>query len=299
MPAPWLRTFRMMLRLTFFLAACTVHTTTAYSLPTKQPWSTQWIAPLPLGLSRLAVRRDDWPIGAAALHAGEAVICVPDMITEGERTQLLSAGTARAAAEHARGVPRSGVEPTDGVKQDAHSVRLHIPKTLAATEIAMCDTILARVLRFVDAELPCLSSYLFASALCDLHEQGQLDFSANEPAINVYYKNGAFNPHKDYCALTVLIPLSSPDDGSFSGSGTGFWPPEERRRAGDSSGEPALVLVPQAGTAMLFSGHVTHAGMPVAQGTRVVFVASFTRQFGDEDLDEDVGDDADAEETLL
>ena len=45
-----------------------------------------------------------------------------------------------------------------------------------------------------------------------------------------------------------------------------------------------------------FSGH---AGMPVAQGTRVVFVASFTRQFGDEDLvDEDVGD-ADAEETLL
>ena len=27
---------------------------------------------------------------------------------------------------------------------------------------------------------------------------------------------------------------------------------------------------------MLFGGHVTHAGMPVTSGTRVVFVASFS-----------------------
>ena len=41
-----------------------------------------------------------------------------------------------------------------------------------------------------------------------------LAFSPGEPALNVYYQNGCFNPHKDYCALTVLIPLSSPDDAS-------------------------------------------------------------------------------------
>ena len=82
----------------------------------------------------------------------------------------------------------------------------------------------------------------------------------------MYYEHGSFSPHKDHCALTVLIPLSAADDGSFTGGGTGFWPREERRR---SSGKPSMVLVPPAGTAMLFCGHVMHAGMPVVQATVV------------------------------
>ena len=65
------------------------------------------------------------------------------------------------------------------------------------------------------------------------------------------------------------------DDGAFVGGGTGFWPPEGRRRADRA---PSIVLTPPAGTAMLYSGDVLHAGMPVAQGTRVVFVASFARK---------------------
>ena len=37
-----------------------------------------------------------------------------------------------------------------------------------------------------------------------------------------------------------------------------------------------VVLRPPAGTALVFGGHTTHAGMPVVAGTRVCFVASFT-----------------------
>ena len=35
------------------------------------------------------------------------------------------------------------------------------------------------------------------------------------------------------------------------------------------------ILKPDRGTAMLFGGCVTHAGVPVETGCRVVFVASF------------------------
>ena len=55
---------------------------------------------------------------------------------------------------------------------------------------------------------------------------------------------------------------------------------EDRRIAGeDGEVEPSTVLVPPAGTALLFSGHVTHAGMPVRSGCRHCFVASFSRKW--------------------
>lgn len=206
---------------------------------------------------------------------------MPNVVSENERERLLAVSTALAAGAQSTRRDAGPEALPDGVLADEHSVRLHVPKTLAASDVALCDDILIRMLRFVDAQLPCLGSYLFASpALCDLHAECALEFSANEPAINVYYENGCFNPHKDYCALTVLIPLSSPDDGSFAGGGTGFWAPEERRAR---DGEPSIVLAPPAGTAMLFGGHVTHAGLPVHAGTRVVFVASFTRKFEEYD----------------
>ena len=36
------------------------------------------------------------------------------------------------------------------------------------------------------------------------------------------------------------------------------------------------MLTPRAGSALLFGGGVTHAGLPVRRGCRVVFVASFS-----------------------
>ena len=64
---------------------------------------------------------------------------------------------------------------------------------------------------------------------------------------------------------------------AFEGGGTGFWPrgadEHDARRA-----TPALVLRPPAGTALLFAGCVTHAGVPVRAGERAVLVASFSRR---------------------
>ena len=93
-------------------------------------------------------------------------------------------------------------------------------------------------------------------------------------------------------ALTVLIPLTAPTD-DFTGGGTGFWARDKvlsdkalsdlMDEYGDAlksetvpEGAPTAVLTPKPGTALVFGGDVTHAGMPVKTGTRSVFVASFS-----------------------
>lgn len=77
-------------------------------------------------------------------------------------------------------------------------------------------------------------------------------------------------------ALTVLVPLTDPD--AFMGGGTGFWPPAQSLAAGDGGapgGEPTVVT-PARGTAIVFGGDVTHAGMTIQAGRRSVLVASFS-----------------------
>ena len=138
-----------------------------------------------------------------------------------------------------------------------------------------CDALLLRVLDVVDRELPAIRSLLFGAdntaTLCELFEAGSLEYSCREPAINVYRESGEFNPHKDHQALTVLIPLSDPDD--FRGGGTGFWGPDSR---GHRVEPAAVVLRPPRGSALVFGGHVIHAGMQVEAGVRVAYVASFS-----------------------
>lgn len=106
------------------------------------------------------------------------------------------------------------------------------------------------------------------ASLCDMI----FTFSGHEPAINVYTAGGEFEPHEDKHALTVLVPLSPL--GSFEGGGTGFWS-ESAPRVGGPGGEPSLVLQPPPGTALMWTGDITHAGIRVTSGTRHVFVASF------------------------
>ena len=190
---------------------------------------------------------------------------------EHELSQLIAASTSLALD-----LQRSG---SDGVTEDdpeSSGVRMHVPTKLPSHE-ALCNKIIRRVLNVVDQDFPCLVACLFGAqkTLCGLHAEERLEFSANEPAINVYFGGGGFSPHKDYCALTMLIPLTSPTDGSFTGGGTGFWAPESRRQP---KAEPCITLAPSAGTAMIFAGDVLHAGMPVETGTRVVLVASFDRK---------------------
>ena len=96
----------------------------------------------------------------------------------------------------------------------------------------------------------------------------RLAFAPLEPAMNVYWAGGAFKRHEDKQSLTLLVPLS---DG-YEGGGTGFWTREQT----GASREPAFVLRPSPGTALVWGGQVKHAGIPVISGERWVFVASFS-----------------------
>ena len=59
--------------------------------------------------------------------------------------------------------------------------------------------------------------------------------------------------------------------------GTGFWGPEqEAPRYGEPSTAPSVVMRPAPGSALLYGGSITHAGMPVMMGCRVIFLASFS-----------------------
>ena len=91
----------------------------------------------------------------------------------------------------------------------------------------------------------------------------------------MYTDGGYFGAHKDHLALTILIPLTSPDT-SFGGGGTGFWAGNRDTSENPEGREADIVLRPPAGSALVFGGDVTHAGMPVALGVRSVLVCSFS-----------------------
>ena len=93
--------------------------------------------------------------------------------------------------------------------------------------------------------------------------------------------------------VQILVPLSSPAD--FSGGGTGFWCTASGGGGGDVTddnkgaalpdGPPTEVIKPPLGSALIFGGDVTHAGMPVLDGVRSVLVASFSTRTAASPLD--------------
>ena len=160
----------------------------------------------------------------------------------------------------------------------------------------LVDRILERTMRILDDDVcPSLKTTLFCTSstntpssgsvsdtapslsaspisIAELFANNQLDYSIREPAINVYEKQGQFVMHKDHHALSIVIPLSDPKK-DFQGGGTAFW---MQSHPVDGMDRPSIVLKPKPGTAMLWGGRVTHKGMPVSDGTRVVIVASFS-----------------------
>lgn len=190
-------------------------------------------------------------------------------------------------------VPEEAVEPTQ--------VRMPIDQMLGEESQGLCDRLLLRGVRAVNAACPALLPSLFGDAGLGsipwgdvrqerrqpsiTHDPG-LVFTPGEPACNVYTTGGQFTPHEDGLALTVLVVLS--DKAAFSGGGTGFWSEADRggtaRRASGTeynhisprSATPTFVLAPPAGTALVWGGTVTHAAETVLDGERTVFVASFS-----------------------
>jgi len=228
-----------------------------------------------------------------AIGQGEAVVCIPAITSEEECLELFAAGVSASGGRI-------------GAAQNGRS-RLSVsdPNAFSPDVVMNCDEILLRVLDHIDENIPSVYDTLFkpsetwiskqplnaqleqpttpppiyisgtCESLRELYLMGQLEWSEGEPAINVYEDTGYFGAHKDHLALTVLIPLTSPDH-DFLGGGTGFWQGNRMVDEDMRGEEPTTVLKPMAGSALLFGGDVTHAGMPVEGGYRSVFVCSFS-----------------------
>jgi len=177
---------------------------------------------------------------------------------------------------------------------------------LADEVLLNCEDVLLTILDAIDENIPSIYSELFCPgpqwaykqplnskleqptvtppqhlmdtcpSLRDLYMAGELEWSEGEPAINIYTEGGYFGAHKDHLALTILVPLSSPQEGDFKGGGTGFW--KGNRAMSENPGviPPDFVLTPNIGEVLVFGGDVTHQGMAVQDGVRGVFVASFS-----------------------
>ena len=250
-------------------------------------WEEVWIGPSP----PKAVR----PAAIESLARGESLILLPGVASEAQCLELLAAATA--AADRERAATRAPLARRLAEKMVRLSTAAAGPaaaagvpeldleegtqaEPLAGAPAELIDAVLLRVLARIDSDLPQLAPALFsgppsAREMRAMHECGGLEFSPREPAINVYGRGGEFAPHQDHQALTVLVPLSPPS--AFEGGGTGFWPRGADERAARRA-PPALVLRPPAGTALLFAGSVTHAGLPVRTGERAVLVASFSQR---------------------
>jgi hypothetical protein len=181
-----------------------------------------------------------------------------------------------------------------------------------AGSVRSLDAVLIRrALELMESHDPALAASFFPRdhGLTDL----SITFSPGEPAVNIYSVGGEFRPHTDKQHISLLVPLSP--EGAFEGGGTAFWnashlPPRRDAGAGsavhdddddnhDSRGDWAgndqsvigdesppseserwlphdFLLRPQAGTLIVFGGHVTHSALPVLRGTRHIFVASFS-----------------------
>jgi len=164
----------------------------------------------------------------------------------------------------------------------------HDSDGLSETLSLFLEEMLERALLFIDTQLcPSVKETFLGGgepntasskdqnfSLVQLFRDNRLEYSRKEPAVNVYdAPNGQFSIHTDNKALTILIPLSDPDL-DFTGGGTAFW--SESSPIIEAEQPPSLVLIPPAGTALLFGGTVSHKGFPIHTGTRVVFVASFS-----------------------
>lgn len=209
-----------------------------------------------------------------------------DLLTRLQQQHLSSSTTATDQQKSETEDESEGLFFEQG-SQDKIFVRL-LTKSTAERESApddvlpkpvsdLLEQIFLRTLEFLDKEVcSSLRSVLFGSeevSIAELFQEQQLKYSSREPAINVYdAPYGQFAMHKDHHALSIVIPLSDPKE-DFVGGGTAFWNQSNPVQGMDG---PSLVLRPQPGTAMVWGGRVSHKGVRISEGRRVVFVASFS-----------------------
>ena len=228
---------------------------------------------------------------------------LPGIADAAECEALLNAGLQAAAKQEGslwRRMSASAQEFTSNNKRSVGRTRVPIG-TLSRASAAMYSSTFAKVLTLVDEQIPSVAALIETSfhheedsrprasseavsssssrtppslkpSLASLHASGSLEFSAREPAINIYTAGGEFNAHTDRQTLTVLIYLTPPE--TCEGGGTGFW----SQACADCEAAPTAVIRPPAGTALVYGGRVPHAGMPVVSGRRAIFLGSFSQR---------------------
>lgn len=237
-----------------------------------------------------------------AIGEGKLVICLTDIASSQECRTLFQAGVRAAQSQATLSATTT--------RRGRSRFSVADPAVFDSKIALMAEQILLRVLDFIDESIPSIYTWLFdptsspgqwmkrqplnamleqpntppdaflgeaCSGLRDLYMMGALEWSEGEPAINIYTSAGYFGCHKDHLALTILIPLTNVGE-DFEGGGTGFWAGNRGIDENPSQIEPDLVLTPSMGSALLFGGDVTHAGMAVDTGCRGVLVCSLSTQ---------------------
>ena len=198
--------------------------------------------------------------------------------------------------------------PENEAIDSGHVVRLPITDMFCESSAGLCDQLLLRATSRVHSAAPLLLPALFGDfgvgsipwslvpslpSRSSIAHNPRLMFTPGEPACNVYTKGGQFKPHEDGQSITMLVVLS--DAAAYEGGGTGFWSEADRPfvarlrsvlqggslstfLGGATKSEPTHVIRPPAGSALVFGGNVTHAGVSVAAGERTVVVASFSNR---------------------
>lgn len=212
---------------------------------------------------------------------GDSVIILPQIISS-EDCEVIINETREIANRHrasrfSKGLLDEGIVRIPTINAASRAAKNTTPcaEAMDAKTDKLINHLLGRVFELLDESNPLILSQLFPQkqlSLSELFLEDKLAFSSREPAVNVYNKGGKFRPHEDGQKLTVLITLSNMKN--FEGGGTGFWPQHSR---GHRVEAPTLKLQPlNCGVPVLFTGQVTHSGLEVTNGERVVFVASFS-----------------------
>jgi hypothetical protein len=221
-----------------------------------------------------------------AIVKGSSLMRLHALASPLECKMLLEAGTS-AASEEFEGQSRPSAKY--GQTVIPARVRMPVDRILESLELKLCDLVLRRALArlAIDAPQLCLRQLGASNESTRRRILGnpELIFSDGEPAINVYRVGGDFKPHQDKMSMTILVSLSDNACGSFTGGGTAFWSeadsgPERPAHAQDltQGRPPSFVVQASAGSALVFTGSVTHGAMPVLSGERAIFVASFGPQ---------------------
>jgi len=211
------------------------------------------------------------------IRNGNVVLEIPEMVTaeECERIRTYCHNRIQKQSDEKETNIQDSIDPPSLIRistiaavkraeRDGMVARCSLP--LSTEMDNLCQELLLRTLKWIDIQIPSIPATLFnTTSLASLYENNHLIYTKREPAVNVYTQGGEFTAHKDAQALTVLIPLSC-SRRHYLGGGTSFV----------VASNNAAIRKPPPGHVLLFGGNVTHSGVAVQEGVRVVLVASFS-----------------------